>query len=473
MGNASSSSTIIQSKEESAAVKPSSTLSPSSSSSSKSSSSLPSSLLTIKEPKHPRQIRIRHSTSSLDGVLGRFNESFHKFSSSLSCSALPGVDSKRKRQPNSNIRPWCRVSRRRWHESTLASEHLLSKTCWPVTNAEAFFLPHFPVNCNAERHYRFLDHIANGAFGKVYKVQTVTDGDDDDDKKTVYALKVLSKAEIINGSAIKQLKDEVDIQTVCGHHPFLAKCVRYWQTKKKIYLLSHFYPNGELFQKLKDFPRELVRLYVAEIALALDFLHQAGIIYRDLKPENVLLDQDYHIRLIDFGLSKWLSIGSRTQTLCGTLQYMAPELLSGEPYGHAIDWWAMGVLACRMYTGEYPELDLEMFLNKSNEIDKLIQGGNARRKQTESTKLLPESVSALPPEEQDLLRRLLETKPQYRLRSVLQLQRIALYKDYNWDAVRTKQISPKQLIEMCTSTSNRTGGEAVARSSSSSFDFNW
>lgn len=135
-------------------------------------------------------------------------------------------------------------------------------------------------------------------------------------------MKVLSKSEIINGNAIRQLKDEVDIQTICGHHPFLAKCVDYWQSKKKVFLLSNYYPNGELFQKFKSFPFELVRLYIAEIALALDFLHQAGVIYRDLKPENVLLDQDYHVRLIDFGLSKWLSIGSRTRTLCGTLQYM-------------------------------------------------------------------------------------------------------------------------------------------------------
>ncbi|XP_055532144.1 serine/threonine-protein kinase S6KL [Wyeomyia smithii] len=464
MGNASS-STNIQPKEESAAVKPSL-------SSSFSSISLPSSLLIAKESKHPRQIR--HS-SSVDGVFDRLNESSRKFSSSLSCSALPGIESRRKQHPPRNSRPWCRVSRRRWHESTLANEHLLSKTCWPVTNAEALFLPHFPIDCNAERRYRFLDHIANGAFGRVYKVQAVVEG-----KQTIYALKVLSKAEIINSSAIKQLRDEVDIQTVCGHHPFLTKCVHYWQNKKKVFLLSHFYPNGELFQQLKNFPRALIRLYVAEIALALDFLHQAGIIYRDLKPENVLLDQDYHISLIDFGLSKWLSIGSRTKTLCGTLQYMAPEILSGEPYGHAIDWWAMGVLACRMYTGEYPELDLASYLNKSDDIDRLIKNGKVRKPIGAEPKLLPESASDLSPAEQDLLKRLLETKPQYRLRSVLQLQRIALYKNYNWDAVRTKQISPRQLFETGTSISSSSssrleaqGRETVTQVSGRSFEFDW
>lgn len=88
---------------------------------------------------------------------------------------------------------------------------------------------------------------------------------------------------------------------------------------------------------------------------------------------------------------------------------------------------------------QYPELDLAAYLNKSEDIDKLIESGKARS-QTKSPKLLPDSVSELPPQEQDLLRRLLETKPQYRLRSVLQLQRIALYKNYDWDSVRTKQV---------------------------------
>uniref|UniRef100_A0A182T8B8 non-specific serine/threonine protein kinase n=1 Tax=Anopheles maculatus TaxID=74869 RepID=A0A182T8B8_9DIPT len=88
---------------------------------------------------------------------------------------------------------------------------------------------------------------------------------------------------------------------------------------------SQFYGNGELFHRLKTFTVQLVKLYVAELALAIDFLHNAGIIYRDLKPENILLDDRFHIKLIDFGLSKWLSIGSRTTTLCGTIQYMGNE----------------------------------------------------------------------------------------------------------------------------------------------------
>lgn len=282
-------------------------------------------------PVSSRQIR---RSASIDddngggvGVFGRLSESFQRLSRSLSCTALDNTASQQRQQRRranaaGNLRPWSRVSRRRWHESTLADEHLLSKTCWPVTKAEALFLPHFPVDGGAESQYTVVEHIANGAFGKVYKVRRAGAGTPSAD----YALKVLSKSEIVNSGAIGQLRDEVDIQTICGHHPFLARCVRFWQNKKKVFLLSDYFPNGELFQKFTKFPHELVRLYVAEIALALDFLHQAGIIHRDLKPENVLLDRDFHVRLIDFGFSRWLSISSRTRTICGTLQYMGKAL---------------------------------------------------------------------------------------------------------------------------------------------------
>lgn len=278
-----------------------------------------------KESSGPRQIR--RSASIDGGVFNRLSESFQRITRSLSCTALDTTSGHRQqrhrhRANNRNLRPWSRVSRKRWHESTLADEHLLSKTCWPVTKAEALFLPHFPVDSYAESQYIVVEHIANGAFGKVYKVRSVAG-----ERTTAdYALKVLSKSEIINSGAIGQLRDEVDIQTICGHHPFLARCVRFWQNKKKVFLLSRYFPNGELFQKFAKFPHELVRLYVAEIALALDFLHQAGIIHRDLKPENVLLDAEYHVKLIDFGFARWLSIGSRTRTICGTLQYMGKAL---------------------------------------------------------------------------------------------------------------------------------------------------
>lgn len=272
-----------------------------------------------KKPQRKYQEQKLERSASLEGFSTRLNGSFRRIYRSLSCSSLHSSwPLKRDTFDQHCRRPLSRVSRRRRKESTAADARLLARTCWPVSNAESLFLPHFPVDCNAVHRFHFVGHVANGAFGKVHRVRRASED---------FALKVLSKSEIINCNAIRQLKDEVDIQTICGHHPFIAKCLNYWQSKTKVFLLSNFYANGELFQRFKKFPIDLVRLYIAEIALALDFLHQAGVIYRDLKPENVLFDQDYHVRLIDFGLSKWLSIGSRTRTLCGTLQYMGKSSL--------------------------------------------------------------------------------------------------------------------------------------------------
>ncbi|XP_041782886.1 ribosomal protein S6 kinase-related protein isoform X2 [Anopheles merus] len=225
--------------------------------------------------------------------------------------------------------PVARISRRRWHQTTLDSEAQLLKSCWPVPERVRLFLPTFPVDERRAHRYAERTYVANGAFGRVYRVRDTLAGGD---SRRWYALKVLQKSNIVLSDAVGQVRDEVKIQTVCGHHPFIVPCVDYWQDRTRLFLLSEFFSNGELFHRLKSFTSQLVQLYVAELALAIDFLHNAGIIYRDLKPENVLLDDRFHLKLIDFGLSKWLSVGSRTGTLCGTIQYMVPSDGSGASF---------------------------------------------------------------------------------------------------------------------------------------------
>lgn len=142
------------------------------------------------------------------------------------------------------------------------------------------------------------------------------------DNSQCYALKVLKKSKLIEDNSVRQIKDEADIQKVCGHHPFIVKQIDLWQNRHNLHILSEYVPNGELFSKITHFSIDLVRLYIGEIALALDFLHNAGIIYRDAKPENILLTEQFHIKLTDFGLSKWLKLGANTRTMCGTFKYM-------------------------------------------------------------------------------------------------------------------------------------------------------
>lgn len=260
-------------------------------------------------------------------------ERFHHYFSQLSLSNIANNLSGRSflsvgsHQSNYSVsRPWSRISRRRWKESTLNEPFEASKTAWPVANIEAAFLPEFTINTElTERNFRILELISHGAYGKVYKVQKL-------DTHQLYALKILSKAQVIHENAVRQVKEEVAIQKVCGHNPFIVGCPFHWQSHRRLYIVSEYVDGGELFHLLEHYgplPEYLVAVYVAEIALALDFLHNAGIVYRDLKPENILLDQaDYHIHLIDFGLSKWLKYGDRTTTLCGTLRYMGTELAS-------------------------------------------------------------------------------------------------------------------------------------------------
>lgn len=309
-----------------------------------------------------------------------------------------------------------------------------SKTSWPVPLIDSIFQSHFK---RASRNDEFVVDkvIAKGAFGIVFKIV------DKNNTNLEYALKVLSKSKVIQNNSVQQLKDEVDIQKICSHHQFIVKQLDAWQNRRHLHILLEYIPGGELFSRICRFPYELVRLYVAEISLAIDFLHNAGIIFRDVKPENILLTADYHIKLTDFGLSKWLKFGERTKTMCGTFQYMAPEILNGEMYGHAVDWWAIGVVACRMFTNEYPNTKL-ITTSKMEEFQ------SDESKNYESTKnFLPPEVDLIPKPGKDLLLRLLEIDPKFRLKSVLGLRKIAMFKDFDINVETLKEISPLELLQ--------------------------
>lgn len=120
-----------------------------------------------------------------------------------------------------------------------------------------------------------------------------------------------------------KILDEVTIAQSCSPHPFIVQTHTFWQSRRYLYILTDFVQNGELLSlwlRIRRFPDAVVKIYVAQVALVLDYLHHKGIIYRDVKMENILLDQQGNIKIIDFGLSKWLNLGQRTTTICGTLQ---------------------------------------------------------------------------------------------------------------------------------------------------------
>lgn len=172
-----------------------------------------------------------------------------------------------------------------------------------------------------------------------------------------FAMKVLRKADIVRLRQVEHVNAERYILSRV-HHPFIVDLFATFQDSLNVYMLMSYVPGGELFTHLRRaqrFTPDVTRFYLATIILALKYLHSFNIIYRDLKPENLLLDSRGYLRLTDFGFAK--IVDDRTWTLCGTPEYLAPEIIQSDSHGKAADWWACGVLCYEMLVGYPPFFD--------------------------------------------------------------------------------------------------------------------
>uniref|UniRef100_A0A4W4FSF4 Protein kinase X-linked n=2 Tax=Electrophorus TaxID=8004 RepID=A0A4W4FSF4_ELEEL len=189
-----------------------------------------------------------------------------------------------------------------------------------------------------------------GTFGRVFLVK---------DKKTrgFFALKAMKIPDVIRLKQEQHVHNEKEVLTEVNH-PFLIRLFWTHHDECLLYMLMDYVPGGELFSYLRSrgrFSNATGLFYSAEIVCAIEYLHAKEIVYRDLKPENILLDGEGHIRLTDFGFAKKLS--DRTWTLCGTPEYLAPEVIQSKGHGQAVDWWALGVLIFEMLAGYPPFYD--------------------------------------------------------------------------------------------------------------------
>ncbi|KAJ4298659.1 cytochrome c oxidase subunit 1 [Collariella sp. IMI 366227] len=203
--------------------------------------------------------------------------------------------------------------------------------------------------------------LGTGTFARVCLVRP-SHGTDIDRSK-VYALKMLRKTEVIKLKQIDHVRHERQILGDVRGHPFITNLVASFSDHDFLYILLDYVPGGELFtylRKYRRFDEDIARFYAAEIVLILEHLHEdlGGIAYRDLKPENLLLDGEGHIKLVDFGFAKRLGNNEsghpvETYTLCGTPEYLAPEVIHNKGHTTAVDWWALGILIYEFLTG-YP-----------------------------------------------------------------------------------------------------------------------
>lgn len=196
--------------------------------------------------------------------------------------------------------------------------------------------------------------LGTGTFGRVRQVRYRPLP-----SRYAFALKMLKKTEILKLNQVDHIKSE---KYILGQidHPFIVKLICSFQNDKYIYMLFEFVSGGELFGRLRKegrFSEDVTLFYSTEIFLAIRYLHMNNVIYRDLKPENLLISNTGHVKLADFGFAKHLE-NNRTYTLCGTPEYLAPEIIRGQKtgYGKGVDWWAIGILLYEMLVGLFNKL---------------------------------------------------------------------------------------------------------------------
>ena len=271
--------------------------------------------------------------------------------------------------------------------------------------------------------FDILELIGGGSFGKVYKVKQKNTG-------KIYAMKILNKSYLIQKKLLRYAITECNVlkKSDC---PFILKLHYSFQTPENFYMILDYCPIGDLSIQIQInlFEEDEAKFYIAELILAIEYLHKRDIIYRDLKPENILIDADGHIKLADFGLAKEnVKNDIPNKTFCGSPQYLSPEMLSKEGTTKASDIYGIGAILFEMVTGSPPFY--------SQDVDLMYKNIS------ENNLMFPEVVSD---ELKDLLRKMLDKNPKKRIgigNDKQDLKSHPFFSDINWDLILNKKIIP-------------------------------
>ena len=211
------------------------------------------------------------------------------------------------------------------------------------------FSTHQTIKNVGVNDFKLIKVIGRGTYGKVCLVEYKQTNE-------LYAMKSLKKDILLDEDQIEStLLEKKILQSL--NYPFLVGMVFCFQTEERVYFVLPFIRGGELFIHLRQnkyFPEDTVRFYASIIGLSLEYLHKNGIVYRDIKPENILLEEDGYLKLIDFGMAKILKEDENTNSFCGTPEYLAPEIITGEGHNKMADWWSYGTLVYEMLFGIPP-----------------------------------------------------------------------------------------------------------------------
>ena len=305
-------------------------------------------------------------------------------------------------------------------------------------NIDKIFASHKNNKEVKNEDFKLIKIIGRGSFGKVCLVEYLPTHE-------IYAMKSLKKDLLIQQEKIESTLLEKEILENINH-PFLINLIFCFQTEERINFVIPFIPGGELFQYLKTikhFGEQKAKFYAAQIAIALQYLHDMGYIYRDLKPENILIDEKGYLRLTDFGLAKKIKKGERTNSFCGTPEYLAPEIIKGEKYDMNVDWWALGIIIYEMICGIPPfyvqDVDKMYYLIKNEKIKfdkKFLVSKDAK----------------------DLISRLLDKNPENRLCShngIEEIKTHPFFKNIDFDAILRKEVEAPYIPKITNSTDVR------------------